>query len=109
MQPLDVACFQLVKHYHRQVIDRMVRLGATTFPVVEFFNAFEYIRSQTFKPETVRSAFERTGIYPINASKIVASLRAQIVVTVRLLSDPISAPLSSPPSIVSEIEYITPH
>ena len=109
MQPLDVACFQPVKHYHRQVIDRMVRLGTTTFPVVEFFNAFEYIRSQAFKPETVRSAFERTGIYPINASKVVASLRAQIAVTARLLSDPISTPLSSPPSIVSEIEYITPH
>jgi hypothetical protein len=87
----------------------MVRLGVTAFPVVEFFNAFEYIRSQAFKPEIVRSAFERIGIYLIDVFKVVAPLRAQMAVTARLLSDPISAPLSSPPFIVSEIEYITPH
>jgi hypothetical protein len=87
----------------------MIRRGVITFPVVEFFNAFEYIRSQAFKSEIVRSAFEKTGIYLIDVSKVVASLRAQISVAAILLSDPIFAPLSSPLSIVSEIEYITPY
>jgi hypothetical protein len=87
----------------------MVRLGATAFLIVEFFNAFEYIRSQAFKPEIMRLAFERTGIYSINAFKVVTPLRAQMAVIIRLLSDPISALLSSPSFIVSEIEYITPH
>ena len=53
MQPLDVTCFQPVKHYHRQAIDKAVRTGATTFPVTEFFAVFEYIRKQAFKPETI--------------------------------------------------------
>jgi hypothetical protein len=58
MQPLDVAYFQPVKHYHRKAIDKAVRLGATKFPLVEFFSAFEHIRAQVFKREIIMSAFE---------------------------------------------------
>jgi len=71
MQPLDVTCFQPVKHYHRKAIDKAVRLDATKFPVIEFFSAFEYIREQSFKRETIISAFEQSGIYPLNAEKVV--------------------------------------
>jgi hypothetical protein len=67
MQPLNVACFQPVKHYHRKAIDHTVMLGATGFPVVEFFCIFKHIRKQAVKAETIKSAFRETGIYPINA------------------------------------------
>jgi len=40
MQPLDVACFQPLKHYHRLAIDKAVMLGATKFPLVEFFSIY---------------------------------------------------------------------
>jgi hypothetical protein len=58
MQPLDVACFQPVKHYYRKTIDEGIRLGAIKFPLVKFFITFEYIRAQIFKRETIISAFE---------------------------------------------------
>jgi hypothetical protein len=58
MQSLDIVYFQPVKYYHRKVIDEAIRLGATKFPLVEFFLAFGYIRAQAFKRETIISAFE---------------------------------------------------
>jgi hypothetical protein len=58
MQPLNIAYFQSVKHYHRKAIDEAIRLGAIKFPLMEIFSAFEHIRAQVFKGKTIISAFE---------------------------------------------------
>jgi hypothetical protein len=104
MQFLDVAYFQPVKHYYRKAIDKAVRLSATKFPLVEFFSAFEHIRAQAFKRETIISAFEQTGIHFLNAEKVIGSLRAkqEAVVRIQIQSDPA---FSFPFFLTSEIEY----
>jgi hypothetical protein len=75
MQPLDIACFQPLKHYHRKAIDNAVMHKVITFPVIEFFIVFKHIRDQAFKPETVKSSFRETGIILLNAAKVVGPLR----------------------------------
>ena len=75
MQPLNIIVFQQVKHYHRKAIDKAVMLGATRFPVVEFFEAYSYVREQVFKRDIIISVFEKTGIYPYNPNKIVIPIR----------------------------------
>ena len=75
MQPLNIIVFQQVKHYHRKAINKNVMLGATRFPVVEFFEIYNYIREQAFKRDTIISAFEKTGIYLYNPNKIVIPIR----------------------------------
>ena len=121
MQPLDVVCFQPLKHYHRKAIDNAIMHEATTFPVVEFLTVFKHIRDQAFKLETVKSSFRETGIVPLNAAKVVGPLREksrQIDVPRRVINpaaeppqtpSPLpSNPPSSPAFIEPRIEYTTP-
>jgi DDE superfamily endonuclease len=41
LQPLDVCCFQPLKHYHAEAIDDAVRSGDTTFTRIEFLAVFD--------------------------------------------------------------------
>jgi DDE superfamily endonuclease/Tc5 transposase DNA-binding domain len=78
LQPLDVVCFQPLKHYHSEAIDNAVRSGDTTFSKTEFLAAFESIRKQTFKQSTILSAFRKTGIIPHDPSKVLEPLQEKI-------------------------------
>jgi hypothetical protein len=71
LQPLDVVCFQPLKHYHAETIDRAVRLGDSHFSRTEFLAAFDYIRSQTFQSKTIKSAFRKTGLFPYNPDEVL--------------------------------------
>jgi hypothetical protein len=111
MQPLDVACFQPLKHYHRQSIDQAVMLGATKFPVTEFFCIYNEICERAFTPSTILSAFRKTGIHPFNPEKVVASLRIRQEMAAaarKAISLPSTPPLASSPSL-SPSKYFTPH
>jgi DDE superfamily endonuclease/Tc5 transposase DNA-binding domain len=78
LQPLDVVCFQPLKHYHAEAIDTAVRTGDTEFPKMEFLAIFEIIRRQTFKQSTVISAFRKTDIVPYNPSEVIRPLEERI-------------------------------
>jgi hypothetical protein len=118
MQSLDVVYFQPLKYYHRQAIDKAIRIGTTLFPVTEFFSAFEYIRKQIFKPTTIISAFKQTGIHPWNPEMVLRILQAkpQAHITFELPPgpapttplNPSSNPLSNFPIIEPRPQYFTP-
>ena len=44
LQPLDVVCFQPLKHYHAEAIDRVVRLGDCSFSRATFLASIHEIR-----------------------------------------------------------------
>jgi hypothetical protein len=75
LQPLDVVCFQPLKHYHGEAIDHAVRTGDTEFTKVEFLAAFDKIRHQTFKESTVKSAFRKTGLIPYDPTIVINAMR----------------------------------
>jgi DDE superfamily endonuclease len=78
LQPLDVVCFQPLKHYHAEAIDAAVRTGDTTFSKTEFLAAFETFRKQAFKRDTILSAFRKTGIVPFDPSKVLTPLQNRV-------------------------------
>ena len=75
LQPLDVVCFQPFKHYHAEAIDRTVRCGLDQFGKLEFLSALARIREDTFKYNTVLSAWRITGILPRNLDLVLDKLR----------------------------------
>lgn len=75
LQPLDVVCFQPLKHYHAEAIDEAVRSGDSTFSKIEFLAAFDRFRKQAFKQDTMFSAFRKTGIVPHNPSIVLIPLQ----------------------------------
>ena len=77
LQPLDVAVFQPLKHYHGKALDLMVRDGVTNITKLEFLSLFQQIRKQAFKRSTIHSAFKKTGIYPLNPQLVIEVLAAR--------------------------------
>ena len=68
MQPLDVVVFQPYKHYHAKAVDNATRTGCSDFNKVEFLAPITSIRHNTFKCNTIRSAFRLTGLIPYDLS-----------------------------------------
>ena len=78
LQPLDVVCFQPLKHYHSEAIDSAVRTGDTEFSKTEFLVAFQAFHQQAFKQSTILSAFRKTGIVPYNLTQVLSPLQERI-------------------------------
>lgn len=77
LQPLDVAVFQPMKHYHSRAVDMAVRDGCTNFTKLEFLEAIQEVRLQTFKESTIKSAFKKTGIVPYNPLVVLREIEAR--------------------------------
>ncbi|OWT42328.1 DDE superfamily endonuclease domain-containing protein [Pochonia chlamydosporia 170] len=77
LQPLDVAVFQPLKHYHAKALDIMVRDGLVHIGKLEFLSCIGNVRDQAFKESTIRSAFKKTGIHPFNPQAVLEILAAR--------------------------------
>ena len=75
LQPLDVVCFQPLKHYHSEAIDDAVRDGDYEFSKLEFLARITTIRSQAFKKNTIRESFRKTGLIPFNPEIVMQKLQ----------------------------------
>ncbi len=73
---MDVGCFQPFKHYHAEAIDDAIRSGSGDFGRLEFLAKFQFMRTQTFKKSTIKSAFKNTGLIPYNPEIILQKIRA---------------------------------
>ena len=63
--------FQPYKHFHLEAVDAATRSGCSEFNKIEFLNAIDSIRSLTFKPTTIFSAFKETGIISFDPSIVL--------------------------------------
>ncbi|CAG9953466.1 unnamed protein product [Clonostachys rosea f. rosea IK726] len=97
LQPLDVCVFQPYKDYHGLALDRLVRDGAIEITKLEFLSIIEEIRKKAFKESTIKSAFKKAGIYPLDCSEIIKDI---------LNRQPAKTP--SPPCEPSSSEITTP-
>ena len=71
-------CFQPFKHYHRQALDRSLRLGVFDFNQLDFIAAFNEMRTLTFKRSTILSAFEKIDLISYNPEIVLAPLREKL-------------------------------
>jgi len=108
LQPLDVVVFQPYKHYHSEAVDTATRTGCSQFDKIEFFTAIESIRTQTFKPTTILSAFRKTGLWPFNPDIVLDKL--QPISAPARPSTPIPGPqLDSSPTTPKTLRSLKQH
>lgn len=75
MQPLDVGIFQPYKHWHDVKIQESVANLNVEYCIRSFLRDLGWIRQQTFKKETIRHAFEKSGMWPVNCQKAIAQVK----------------------------------
>uniref|UniRef100_A0A8H7N0B1 HTH CENPB-type domain-containing protein n=1 Tax=Bionectria ochroleuca TaxID=29856 RepID=A0A8H7N0B1_BIOOC len=97
LQPLDVCVFQPYKHYHGLALDRLVCDGAVEITKLDFLSIIEEVRKKAFKLSTIKVAFKKSGIYPLDCSIIIKEI---------LNRQPLNTP--SPPYEPSSSEITTP-
>ena len=74
-QPLDVVVFEPFKHYHKKAVNETVRTECCKFDKTEFLHAIDLIRRNTFKKNTILSAWRKAGIFPYNPTVALSQLR----------------------------------
>jgi hypothetical protein len=76
MQPLDVGIFQVYKHWHNKAIQCALETLDFDYTISSFLRDLSEIRSKTFTKEIVKSAFVKSGMWPVN-SQVVYDLMAK--------------------------------
>jgi hypothetical protein len=64
MQPLDVGIFQPYKHWQDTKLNEAIALLDVEYHLKSFLRDLTWIREQTFKRETIKNAFRKSGMYP---------------------------------------------
>ena len=73
LQPLDVGLFSPLAQHYSQQLDVVMRnsLGITSITKHIFWPIFYSAWQKSFTTENIQSAFEATGIFPLNASRVL--------------------------------------
>ena len=74
-QPLDVGVFQPYKNAHGKAIEHAVRNGDAKFSRQEFLAAFQDFRAPVFIQGTIRNAFRKCGIHPLDSEVVLGPMR----------------------------------
>ena len=75
MQSLDVDIFQLYKHWHDQAIQNSLADLNFEYNIQSFLRDLPTIRANTFKKSTIRHAFKKSGIWPIDTKQCLKQLK----------------------------------
>ena len=71
LQSLDICVFQLLKHWHSEVVNKAAQNRDETFSKVEFLNAFNSFCGKAFKESTIRSTWKKTSLISYNPVLVV--------------------------------------
>lgn len=88
LQPLDVKLFSSYKHWHDQAVEDNARTQDLQYGKLEFLHALTAIREHTFKPKSIKHAFEVTNIWPIDSEAVLDSIRGAENAITRPLTPP---------------------
>jgi hypothetical protein len=62
LQPNDIGIFQHLKHWHQEDIACTIQYGDIQYDKLDFLNGFKRMRDKTFRPRTIRHAWEEAGL-----------------------------------------------
>jgi hypothetical protein len=79
LQPLDVGVFQPYKHWHRKAVQHAVQALDIDFNMASFFRDLTEIRVNTFKKGTIKGAFCKSGMWPINCQRALEKMKVYSV------------------------------
>jgi hypothetical protein len=75
-QGLDVVIFGILKLYWTQAKEQWEREQRTTIDKTNFLEIHGAAHIKTLTPETIKMAFEKTGVFPFNLSVVTAEMMA---------------------------------
>ncbi|EIM86965.1 CENP-B protein, partial [Stereum hirsutum FP-91666 SS1] len=72
LQGLDVVCFACMKKAYQEAVSDFEKQMKRKFKKADFTGVFGKAFLEAFTPETIKAAFEKTGVYPFNPNAISA-------------------------------------
>jgi hypothetical protein len=78
MQLFDVSVFQPYKHWHKKAIQHAIRSLDIDYNIISFLRDLTEIRYNTFKIGTVKNAWKKAGLWPLNYKQTLAQIKLYI-------------------------------
>jgi hypothetical protein len=76
MQPCDVGLFQPYKHWQNIKLNEAIAQLDVEYHLKSFLRDLSWVREQTFKKETIMSAFRKSGMYPPSPTECIKLLKS---------------------------------
>ena len=74
LQPLDISCFGLLKHYYGQKIREMAQNGIQTIDKIDFLSIYTKVYANAFSKTNIQSGFGAAGLIPLKPERVLAKL-----------------------------------
>jgi hypothetical protein len=74
LQPLDVGCFGILKHFYGQYVQDIARLGTTHIDKLDFLDIYPKARAATYKTSVIIASFTGSGIIPYSPERVLQKL-----------------------------------
>jgi hypothetical protein len=74
LQPLDVGCFGVLKHFYGQAVQDLARVGSTHIDKLDFLDLYPAARAATYKTSVIASSFMASGLIPYSPERVLSKL-----------------------------------
>lgn len=74
LQPLDVGCFGVLKHFYGQYVQELTCVGTTYIDKLDFLAIYPAARAATYKKSTIEASFAGSGIIPYSPERVLQKL-----------------------------------
>ena len=75
IQPLDVGVFQPYKHWHSRAITNAMYSFQPSYDLYSFLRDLNSIREARFTHDTITSAWRKSGLWPVNKTKVLERIK----------------------------------
>ncbi|KAJ5745113.1 hypothetical protein N7520_010295 [Penicillium odoratum] len=76
LQPCDVGVFSPLKTAYRAQVEQACRAGVSTIGKPHFTYLYDRARKEAFTPRNIRSAWSRSGLFPLDPSRVLRECQA---------------------------------
>ena len=77
-QPLDIACFGVLKCNYRYELDVFIKAHITYITKTEFFIAFQEAYQKTITKKNIKARFSSTGLVSYNPQAVLSKLDVRL-------------------------------
>ena len=74
LQPCDIGVFGPLKTAYREQVEQLFRGGANTIGKQHFTLLYDRARTKAFKPDTIRSAWRKAGLFPFDPDHVLRDM-----------------------------------
>jgi hypothetical protein len=77
-QPLDVACFKVLKQNYSLELDVFIKMHITYITKIEFFITFQAAYNKTMTPKNIKTRFHNAGLVPFDLQAVISRLDVKL-------------------------------